>query len=99
MINGTGTIYNSRFQSACGKTMSSKFRSTFDTGSITPGPGAYQIFSEFGIYRSKNADEFEKKAASTFYKSSSKKKSEPPKKPSRSKSTANLKSKPSLQSK
>ena len=95
MINGTGTIYNSRFQSACGKTMSSKFRSTFDTGSITPGPGAYQI----GIYRSKNADEFEKKAASTFYKSSSKKKSEPPKKPSRSNSTANLKSKPSLKSK
>ena len=79
--------------------MSSKFRSTFDTGSITPGPGAYQIFSEFGIYRSKNADEFEKKAANTFYKSTSKKKFELSKKLSRSNSTANLQSKPSLKSK
>lgn len=26
---------------------------------LAPGPGQYQAFSEFGIYRSKNADKFE----------------------------------------
>lgn len=26
-----------------------------------PGPGSYQTFSEFGIYRSKHADKFDKK--------------------------------------
>jgi hypothetical protein len=26
---------------------------------IAPGPGTYTAFSEFGIYRSKNADKFE----------------------------------------
>ena len=71
MINGKGTIYNSRFVSPNAKTMSKKFRSSFDTDSITPGPGAYQTFSEFGIYRSRNADEFERKAAMTFNKSKS----------------------------
>ena len=71
MINGKGTIYNSRFVSPNAKTISRKFKSSFDTGSITPGPGAYQTFSEFGIYRSRNADEFERKAAATFNKDKS----------------------------
>lgn len=71
MINGRGTVYNSRFVSPNAKTISMKFRSSFDTDSITPGPGAYQTFSEFGIYRAKNADEFERKTANTFYKDKS----------------------------
>lgn len=98
MINGTGSIYNSRFQSACGKTMSAKFRSTFDTGSITPGPGSYQTFSEFGIYRAKNAEEFDKKVSQTFYKNNTKKKSVLSKRESRSQSTIDMKQKPTLKS-
>lgn len=68
MINGKGRVYNSRFHSPNAKTMSMKFKSSFDTDSITPGPGAYQTFSEFGIYRSKHADDFAKTASKTFHK-------------------------------
>ena len=72
MINGKGKVYNSRFHSPNAKTISMKFKSSFDTDSITPGPGAYQTFSEFGIYRSKHAhdDNFTKTASKTFYKAS-----------------------------
>ena len=68
MINGKGKIYNSRFRSPNAKTMSAKFRGVFDVTSITPGPGAYQTFSEFGIYRSKHADEFDRRLNEKFYK-------------------------------
>ena len=73
MINGKGRVYNSRFHSPNAKTMSMKFKSSFDTDSITPGPGAYQTFSEFGIYRSKHAEDFSKKVSKTFHKSAKEK--------------------------
>lgn len=41
--------------------MSKKFIDPYSKRFNTPGPGAYQFFSEFGIYRSKNADKMERK--------------------------------------
>ena len=71
MINGKGKIYNSRYKSANAKTMSKRFRGPFDVTSITPGPGAYESFSEFGVYsKDKYGDEFDKKMNRTFFKSS-----------------------------
>ena len=74
MINGKGKIYNSRYKSANAKTMSKRFRGPFDVTSITPGPGAYESFSEFGVYKDKHADEFDRsvdrKMNRTFFKNS-----------------------------
>lgn len=83
IIAKKGPIFNSRYRSADSKTISMKFK-PLTSGTCTPGPGSYQTFSEFGIYRAKNADEFDRKiAAKTFYKMN------------RSKSTAMLSSKKS----
>ena len=56
LINGTGMIYNSIYKSSNSKTIAKKYRGLFDRDNGTPGPGSYTMFSEFGIYRSKNAD-------------------------------------------
>lgn len=39
---------------------------------LAPGPGAYTAFSEFGIYRSKNADKFEATMNSKFNETNTK---------------------------
>ena len=65
LINGTGMIFNSKFVSSPGKTISGKFKlaeSKLKSKEIyliflAPGPGSYKIFSEFGIYKSKYADD------------------------------------------
>ena len=61
LINGQGVIFNSKFRSNLGKTICGKFpvskknlmsnRINYNVG---PGPGEYRVFSEFGIYESKN---------------------------------------------
>ncbi len=56
MIKGNGIIYNSRYNSNLGKSMS--FRPNDLSKSATPGPGAYEFFSDFeGFYKyGKNKD-------------------------------------------
>lgn len=58
-MDGSGKIYNSTFRSGMAKTFSGKLLEGQGKRMTTPGPGQYQAFSEFGIYRSKNADKFE----------------------------------------
>ena len=71
LINGTGYIFNSKFSSSPAKTISgrnklvtSKLKSKIILLIVfyflAPGPGAYRSFPEFGIYKSKYADENEK---------------------------------------
>lgn len=60
-MKGTGYIYNSKLSSSRSNTMSMKFTDPYQKKYNTPGPGSYQIFSEFGIYKSKNADEMDRK--------------------------------------
>ena len=62
-MKGTGVVYNSKFTSNLGKTMGMKF-SKIGEKLITPGPGAYDFFSDFegfGRFRFKKL----KKSAST----------------------------------
>ena len=61
LMKGTGSIFNSKFHSSPSSTISMRFMDPYSRVMETPGPGAYQSFSEFGIYRSKNADLVEKK--------------------------------------
>ena len=61
LMKGTGSIYNSKFKSSTSNTISKRFKDPVYSKLITPGPGAYQTFSEFGIYRSKYADKVERK--------------------------------------
>ena len=53
LINGKGSIYNSRFKSGTARSMGLKLKSIFDVSPIdsTPGPGASSAFSEFGFYQ------------------------------------------------
>ena len=44
-----GKIFESRFRSTNGISMSSKFK-VIDSRDNYPGPGTYKVFSEFGIY-------------------------------------------------
>ena len=63
LIKGNGVVYNSKFHTNLGKTMGMKF-SKIGSNLITPGPGAYDFFSDFegfGKYRFKKI----KKSAST----------------------------------
>ena len=69
LINGTGLLFNSKFASSPGKTISGRNKLVTNKlkGNYTflfyfilflvPGPGAYTLFSEFGQYKSKYADE------------------------------------------
>ena len=66
MIKGNGIVYNSRYNSNLGKSMS--WRNNELSKSDTPGPGAYNFFSDFeGFYKyekkygkNKNENENEK---------------------------------------
>ena len=50
MIKGNGIIYNSRYNTNLGKTMGMKLN--YVNKNITPGPGAYEFFSDFeGFYK------------------------------------------------
>ena len=63
LIKGNGVVYNSKFSNNLGKTMGIKF-SKIGEKLITPGPGAYNFFSDFegfGKYRFKKL----KKSSST----------------------------------
>ena len=53
LIKGNGIVYNSKFSNNLGKTMGMRF-SKIGEKLITPGPGAYNFFSDFegfGKYR------------------------------------------------
>jgi len=71
LITGQGKTFVSKFKSSTAKTISGRFKdcsipkkeSNFNIISA-PGPGTYRIFSEFGIYESKNAQVFEQKEKS-----------------------------------
>ena len=59
MIKGNGIVYNSRYNSNLGKTIGMRFNTT--SKFVTPGPGAYEFFSDFeGFYKygkkNKNSD-------------------------------------------
>ena len=63
LLKGTGVVYNSKFTSNLGKTMGMKF-SKIGEKLVTPGPGAYDFFSDFegfGRFRFKKL----KKSSST----------------------------------
>ena len=50
MIKGNGIVYNSKYNSNLGKTIGMRFNTT--TKYVTPGPGAYEFFSDFeGFYK------------------------------------------------
>jgi hypothetical protein len=50
MIKGNGIIYNSRYYTSLGKTMGARLNDL--SKSATPGPGAYEFFSDFeGFYK------------------------------------------------
>ena len=50
LIKGNGIVYNSRYSTNLGKTMGIKLN--YLNKSITPGPGAYEFFSDFeGFYK------------------------------------------------
>lgn len=53
LINGKGSIYNSKYKSGTARSMGKKLKSIFDVekNKITPGPGDYDSFSEFGYYK------------------------------------------------
>lgn len=52
LFNGTGKLYNSKFKSNPGKSMLSRHGDLYNINQ-NPGPGSYEVFSEFGIYRKK----------------------------------------------
>ena len=50
MIKGNGIVYNSKHNSNLGKTIGKRFNTT--SKFVTPGPGAYEFFSDFeGFYK------------------------------------------------
>jgi hypothetical protein len=55
LITGKGFIYSSKFKSSPCSSMQGKGKdlSTKYTNYLTPGPGSYRTFSEFGIYEKK----------------------------------------------
>lgn len=72
-MKGTGSIFNSKLKSSVSNTMSKKFSAPKLSNYNNPGPGSYQTFSEFGIYKSKNADKMEKEMYNKMRKSQDKK--------------------------
>ena len=65
LIKGNGVVYNSKLLSNNAKTMAKKLKWIKDP-LITPGPGAYEYFSEFHGFNRKNFVNIRKK---DFYKS------------------------------
>ena len=51
MINGNGIVFNSRYASNVGKSISGRFN--YRSGEVTPGPGAYEFFSDFEGFNKK----------------------------------------------
>jgi hypothetical protein len=69
MIKGNGVMYNSRYNNNLGKTMGMKFNNRCKD--ITPGPGAYEFFSDFeGFFKygGKNYNNLKKLTISTSQK-------------------------------
>ena len=58
LINGRGSVYNSKFRSGTARSMGLRLRGIFDVSdkNATPGPGAYSSFSEFGFYQVTHTD-------------------------------------------
>ena len=69
LINGKGKVYNSKFRSGTARSMGLKFRSIFDVHprDITPGPGAYASFSEFGFYQDSQSESGSYRPINTEY--------------------------------
>jgi hypothetical protein len=56
-MDGTGITYLSRYKSSTAKSFAGRTRE-LSNKNVTPGPGAYQAFSEFGVADSKYAARF-----------------------------------------
>ena len=65
-LTGNLKIFNSQFKTPKYATIIGKYKSIFLPKNNNPGPGAYLSFSELGMYKSKKADDMEKKAYRTF---------------------------------
>ena len=52
MIKGNGIVYNSKHNSNLGKTIGMRFNTS--SNYVTPGPGAYESFSEFHGFDRRN---------------------------------------------
>jgi len=52
LFNGSGFNFNSKYKSSLGKSFISR-KGSFYKKNNNPGPGSYESFSEFGIYRKK----------------------------------------------
>ena len=65
-LTGNLKIFNSQFKTPKYATIIGKYKSIFLPKNNNPGPGAYLSFSELGMYKSKKADDMEKKAYKTF---------------------------------
>ena len=79
MIKGNGVVYNSRYNSNLGKSIGQRFNTTLKEN--TPGPGAYEFFSDFeGFYKygknKKHSDMKEEGKDTTNQNSENKEKSE-----------------------
>lgn len=69
MMNGSGSLFCSKYRSCTAKTMGAKTKISiggagksklYENNKIAPGPGSYLAFSEFGIYESQHAKELDK---------------------------------------
>ena len=65
-LTGNLKIFNSQYKTPKYATIIGKYKSIFLPKNNNPGPGAYLSFSELGMYKSKKADDMEKKAYKTF---------------------------------
>lgn len=66
-MKGTGSMFNSKYKSSASNTISPKYKELKFSRLQTPGPGAYQTFSEFGIYKSKYADQMDRRELRKSY--------------------------------
>ena len=77
MIKGNGIVYNSKHNSNLGKTIGMRFYTT--SKFVTPGPGAYEFFSDFeGFYKYGKKNKYNDSKINEDVKSSSETKKEEP---------------------
>ena len=77
MIKGNGIVYNSKHNSNLGKTIGMRFNTT--SKFVTPGPGAYEFFSDFeGFYKYGKKNKYNDSKINEDVKSSSETKKEEP---------------------
>ena len=77
MIKGNGIVYNSKHNSNLGKTIGMRFNTT--SKFVTPGPGAYEFFSDFeGFYKYGKKTKYNDSKINEDVKSSSETKKEEP---------------------